>query len=102
MPKVLTTKVGVFMYERKHKRVVLCMRYDVSSMLEIISGIKGQWAVKSLEQSRSVWCILRQKALWVASGNSDGRAEKSEGTRKIRKKKKARRLMKNTRHCDHG
>ena len=27
-------------------------------------------------QSRSAWCILRQKALWVASGNGDGRAEK--------------------------
>ena len=34
------------------------------------------WAVKSLGQSRSAWCILRQKALWVASGNGDGRAEK--------------------------
>ena len=33
-------------------------------------------AVKSLGQSRSAWCILRQKALWVASGNGDGRAEK--------------------------
>ena len=35
----------------------------------------GAW-VKSLGQNRSAWCILLQKALWVASGNGDARAEK--------------------------
>ena len=45
-------------------------------MVEIRSEIERLWATKSLGQSRSAWCILRQKALWVASGNGDGRAEK--------------------------
>ena len=45
-------------------------------MVEIVSEIEMLWAVKSLGQSRSAWCILRQKALWVASGNGDGRPEK--------------------------
>ena len=44
-------------------------------MIAIRSEIESLWAVKSLGQSRSAWCILRQKALWVASGNGDGRAE---------------------------
>ena len=52
------------------------MRHDVVPMAEIRSEIERLWAVKSLGQSRSAWCILRQKALWVASGNGDGRAEK--------------------------
>ena len=45
-------------------------------MIEIRSETERLWAVKSLGQSRSAWCISRQKALWVASGNGDGRAEK--------------------------
>ena len=34
------------------------------------------WAYKidSMRQSWSAWCILRQKALWVALGNGDGRS----------------------------
>ena len=32
--------------------------------------------MKSLGQSRSAWHIFRQKAVWVTSGNGDGRAEK--------------------------
>ena len=44
--------------------------------VEIGSEIERLWAVKSLGQRRSAWCILRQKALWVASGNGDVRAEK--------------------------
>ena len=38
--------------------------------------IERLWAVKSQGRSRSAWCILRQKAVWVAPGNGDGRAEK--------------------------
>ena len=34
------------------------------------------WAVNSLGQSQSAWCVLRPKALWVASGNGDGLAGK--------------------------
>ena len=45
-------------------------------MVEIRSEIEWLWAVKSLGQSRSAWCILRQKALRVASGSGDDRAEK--------------------------
>ena len=45
------------------------------TMVEIRSEIERLWAVKSLGQSRSGWCLLRQKALWVASGNGDGQAE---------------------------
>ena len=52
------------------------MLNDVVPMVEIRSEIERLWAVKSLGQSRSAWCILRQKALRVASENSDGRAEK--------------------------
>ena len=49
---------------------------DVVPMVEIQSETERLWAVKSLGQSRSAWCTLRQKASWVASGNGDGRAEK--------------------------
>ena len=52
------------------------MLHDVVPMVEVRSEIERLWAEKSLGQSRSAWCILRQKALWVASGNGDGRAEK--------------------------
>ena len=52
------------------------MLHDVVLMVEIRSEGERLWTVKSLGQSRSAWCILRQKALWVASGNCDGRAEK--------------------------
>ena len=52
------------------------MLNGVVPMVEIRSEIETLWAVKSLGQSRSAWCFLRQKALWVASGNGDGRAEK--------------------------
>eukprot|EP00904_Undaria_pinnatifida_P002693 jgi/Undpi1/12424/HiC_scaffold_5.g02096.m1 len=45
-------------------------------MVEIRSEIERLWAVKSLGQNRSAWGILQQKALWVASRNGDGRAEK--------------------------
>ena len=45
-------------------------------MVEIWSEIERLWAVQSLGQGRSAWCILRQNASWVASGNGDGRAEK--------------------------
>ena len=51
------------------------MLRKVVPMVEIRSEIERLWAVKSLGQSRSAWCILPQKALWVASGNADGRAE---------------------------
>ena len=44
--------------------------------VEIRSEIEWLWAVKNLGQSRSAWCILPQKVLWVASGHGDGRAEK--------------------------
>ena len=52
------------------------MLHDVVIMVEIRLEIERLCAVKSLGQSRSAWCLLRQKALWVASGNGDGRAEK--------------------------
>ena len=54
------------------------MLHDVVSMVEIRSEIERLWAVESLGQSRSAWCILRfaTETLWVASGNGDGRAEK--------------------------
>ena len=52
------------------------MLHDVTPMVEIRWEIERLWAVKSLGQSPSAWCILRQKALWVVSGNGDGRAEK--------------------------
>ena len=52
------------------------MLHDVVPMVEIRSEIERLWAVKSMGQSQSAWCILRQKALRVASGNGDGRAEK--------------------------
>ena len=52
------------------------MLHDVVPMVEIRSDIEKLCAVKSLGQTRSAWCILRQKALWVASRNGDGRAEK--------------------------
>ena len=52
------------------------MPHDVVRMVEIRSEIERLWAVKSLGQSRSARRILRHKALWVASGNGDGRAEK--------------------------
>ena len=45
-------------------------------MVEIRSEIERLWVVKNLRQSRSAWCILRQKALWVAPGNGEGRVEK--------------------------
>ena len=48
----------------------------VVPMFEIRSEIERLRGVKILGQSRSAWYILRQKALWVASGNGDGRAEK--------------------------
>ena len=51
------------------------MLYDVVPMVEIWSEIERLWAVKNLGQNRSAMSILRQKALWVASGNGDGRAE---------------------------
>ena len=54
------------------------MLHDVVPMLETRSEIGRLWAVKSLGQSRSAWCILRQKALCVESGNGDGRAEKPQ------------------------
>ena len=50
------------------------MLHDVVPMVEIRSEIERLWAVNSLGQV-GPWWILRQKALWVASGNSDGRAE---------------------------
>ena len=49
-------------------------------MVEIRSEIERLWAVKSLRQSRSAWCILRQRALWVVSGNDDGAELRSRGT----------------------
>ena len=52
------------------------MLHNVVPMVEIGSEIERLWAVKSLGQSRSAWCIWRQTALWVASGNGDGRAQK--------------------------
>ena len=54
------------------------MSHDVVLIhtVEIGSEIERLWAVKSLGQSRSAFCILRQKALWVASGNGVVRAEK--------------------------
>ena len=52
------------------------MLHDDVPMVEIRSEIGRLSAVKSLGQSRSAWCILLQKALWAASGNGDGRAEK--------------------------
>ena len=50
--------------------------HDVVPMAEIRSKIERLCAVKSLGQSRSALCSLRQKTLWIASGNGDGRAEK--------------------------
>ena len=52
------------------------MVHNVVPMVEIRSEIERLWAVKSLGQNRSAWGILQQKALWVASRNGDGRAEK--------------------------
>ena len=47
------------------------------SWLKFGRKLKRLWAVKSLGQSRSAWCVVRQKTLLrVASGNGDGRAEK--------------------------
>ena len=57
--------------------VVLWMLHDAAPMVEVRSVFERLSAVKSLGQSRSAWYILRQKALWVASGNGDGLAEKS-------------------------
>ena len=57
----------------KKVRFVLWMLHGVP-MGEMRSKIERVWAVKSLGQSRSAWCILRKKALWVASGNGDGRS----------------------------
>ena len=51
------------------------MLHDLVLMVKIRSEIEWLRAVKSLRQSRSAWCNLRQKALWVASGNGDGRAD---------------------------
>ena len=52
------------------------MLRDVVPMVETWSEIERLWAVKSMGQSRSAWCILRQKALWAASRHGDCRAEK--------------------------
>ena len=52
------------------------MLHDVAPMVEFQSEIERLWVVKRLRQSRFAWRHLRQKALWVASGNGDGRAEK--------------------------
>ena len=54
------------------------MPHDAVPMVEIRSAIERLWIVKSLGQSRFACCILRQKALWVASGNVDGGAEKPQ------------------------
>ena len=52
------------------------MPHDVVPMVEIRPEIERLWAVKSQGQNRPTWCILQQEALWVASGNGDGRAGK--------------------------
>ena len=52
------------------------MLHDVVPMVEIRSENERPLAMKKLGQSRCARCIMRQKALWVASGNGDGRAER--------------------------
>ena len=44
-------------------------------LVEVRSEHERVRGVKSLGQSRSAWCIFRQKAVWVTSESGDGRAE---------------------------
>ena len=41
-----------------------------------LKGCRRPWRAWDKVGPHGVFCDLRQKALWVASGNGDGRAEK--------------------------
>ena len=52
------------------------MLHEVVPVLENRSESERVWGVKSLGQSRSVWYVFRQKAVWIMPESGNGRAEK--------------------------